>query len=58
VEKRDNVLVAKLLLGSVETVFNSQPCMLVYKSLAACYISKMGQSFLALQYWNVGVLDW
>lgn len=42
------VLVVKLVLESLETVFNSQP-LIVNKSVTACHISKMGQSFLVLQ---------
>lgn len=49
------ILVVKLLLGTLETVFNSQPCIILYQSYKlcrACYISKVGQSFLALQAWH------
>lgn len=45
------ILVVKLL-GTLETVFNSQPCIILYKSYKLCrahYISKTGQSFLVLQ---------
>lgn len=51
------VLVVKLLLESLEIAFNLQPFIVLYKSLKAFYISKMGQSFLALQAWSVGLLD-